>query len=200
MIPETPEQDIRLDDEKDCHRDLFRSHYCLSVGAWNVADHSGDKEGRYDLVLGSEGPFLLRAPSRDHACVGQMLSLLSLDAYHLCVFDQHKSLEVAYTVISLSYGPLDFLESRPEEADSDRNVPTSDLLAFSLIICLAKKSGAVSLNVRVILGTIVEDSVWYFLVIFTSQLVLVLTLEFARVSPHRFSLLVPVNDIHCPSL
>jgi len=88
----------------------------------------------------------------------QPLSSLPLDAYHLCTFYQHRSLDIAYTSISLLF----------------------DLLAFSLVVFLAKRSRAARVDIWTILDKIAEDSTWYFVVIFTSQLVLVLTLGFAR--------------------
>ena len=41
---------------------------------------------------------------RPHCDVGQPLPQIPLDAYHLCVFDRHRNIEVAYTSISLVYG------------------------------------------------------------------------------------------------
>ena len=75
-----------------------------------------------------------------------------------------------------------YLEPRPGGADLARDIRTSDLLAFSFFVLLAKWSRAAEINVRMISDTIAEDATWYFLVIFTSHVVLVLTLNFARVS------------------
>jgi len=83
---------------------------------------------------------------------------IPLDEYHLCVFRQPRSLEVAYTSISLFY----------------------DSFAFSLIIFSARKSKVPGLKIPTILDNIAEDATWYFLVIFTSHLVLVLTLNLGR--------------------
>jgi len=89
---------------------------------------------------------------------GVLLPPVPLDAYNSCVFSRHRPLEVAYTSISLLF----------------------DLLAFSLFILLAKRSKASGLKVRLVLDIIAEDATWYFLVIFSSHLVLVLTLNLAR--------------------
>jgi len=90
----------------------------------------------------------------------QPLPPIPFDAYRLCVFVRHRNLEVAYTSISLFY----------------------DFLAFSLIIFLAATSQPGVLKVPTIMGTIAEDATLYFLVIFTSHLVLEMTLNLGRES------------------
>ena len=62
------------------------------------------------------------------------------------------------------------------------NMYTLDFLAFSLIIFLAKKSKVPGLRVPTILDNIAQDATWYFLVIFTSHFVLVMTLNLGRVT------------------
>ena len=74
------------------------------------------------------------------------------------------------------------LKSRQECTDTADMMCASDLLAFSLFFFLARRSKATGLKVRLILDIIAEDAMWYFLVIFSSHFVLVLTLNFARVS------------------
>jgi len=59
---------------------------------------------------------------------------------------------------------------------------TPDFFAFSLIIFLAAKSRTADLRVPTVLGTIARDATWYFLVIFSSHLVLEMTLTLGRVS------------------
>ncbi|KAF9789637.1 hypothetical protein BJ322DRAFT_1178256 [Thelephora terrestris] len=88
---------------------------------------------------------------------GQPLPQIPLDAYHLCVFNRHRNIEVAYTSLSLVY----------------------DSLAFSLVMYLARKLRAPG-GAPMILDIIAKDATWYFLVVFSSHLVLVLTLNFAR--------------------
>ena len=47
-------------------------------------------------------------------CVAQQLPPIPLEAYRLCVFYRHRTLEVAYTSISLFYGNGNHLKSLPE--------------------------------------------------------------------------------------
>lgn len=62
----------------------------------------------------------------------------------------------------------------------DANTP--DTLAFLLIVLLARRTRAPGLKAPMILDVIAKDATWYFLVIFSSHLVLVLTINLARVS------------------
>ncbi|KAF9789643.1 hypothetical protein BJ322DRAFT_1178306 [Thelephora terrestris] len=90
----------------------------------------------------------------------QTLPPIPFDAYRLCVFIQHRTLEIVYTGISLFY----------------------DSLAFLLILFLARRSKMGGLEFTGILATIVEDATLYFLVIFTSHFVLEMTLALGRES------------------
>jgi len=83
---------------------------------------------------------------------------IPLDPFRGCIFSRHKSVEIAYTGISLAY----------------------EFLTFSLMIFLAKSSKARGLKVPRILGTIVQDATWYFLVMFTSHIALMVTLTLGR--------------------
>ena len=58
---------------------------------------------------------------------------------------------------------------------------TLDFLAFLFIILSAKRSRH-GLNIPTVLGTIAQDATRYFLVIFTSHFILVMTLNLGRVS------------------
>ena len=69
---------------------------------------------------------------------------------------------------------------KPDRTDS-ANVRTLDLLTFSLIMFLATKPKAAGRRIPIMLGTIAEDATRYFLVIFSSHLVLTLTLTLGRV-------------------
>ena len=69
-----------------------------------------------------------------------------------------------------------------DRADSSGGACKSEFLTFSLIIFLAKRSQKRGLEIPRILGTIMDDATWYFLVIFTSHFVLIITLLFGRVS------------------
>ena len=85
-------------------------------------------------------------------------------------------------------------------ADPSCDMQPPDFLAFSLIIFLAAKSGALKLKVPNILETIAEDAIRYFLVIFSSHFVLEMTLALGRVSAAADSLSTAVNDIQRVSL
>ncbi|KAF9789638.1 hypothetical protein BJ322DRAFT_1043321 [Thelephora terrestris] len=84
---------------------------------------------------------------------------IPLDAYHLCVFVLHRSVEVIYASLSLFF----------------------DCLAFLLTIRWARKSKALSGgNFTTVLDSIKEGATWYFLLIFSSHFALVMTLSFGR--------------------
>jgi hypothetical protein len=62
------------------------------------------------------------------------------------------------------------------------SVCKSDLLAFALILSSAARLKSTGIKVSILLATIVEDSTLYFLSIFISQFVFMMTLIFGRVS------------------
>ena len=64
--------------------------------------------------------------------------------------------------------------------DAHSDHPT-DLLTFSVIVYLVVRSNVSKIPIPRLLRTIVQDATYYFLVIFTSHLVLVLFLSLARV-------------------
>ena len=70
----------------------------------------------------------------------------------------------------------------PRDSGSLTDKITSDFLVFSLIILFARKSRVPGLRFSSLLDTIAEDATWYFLVIFTSHLVFMITLSLGRVS------------------
>ncbi|KAF9645533.1 hypothetical protein BDM02DRAFT_3262853 [Thelephora ganbajun] len=88
----------------------------------------------------------------------QQILPIPLDAYRICIFVRHRPPEFLFTAISLLY----------------------DLLAFSLTVYLAARSNIYKSPIPSLLRTIAQDATLYFLVIFTSHLVLELTLLFAR--------------------
>jgi len=90
----------------------------------------------------------------------QSLEPIPLDAYRVCVFAPHRTLEIAYNSISLLF----------------------DFLAFSLIMFLAIQSSrrTAGLKIQTLLVTIAEDAMLYFLVIFTSHFVLEMTIILGR--------------------
>jgi len=71
----------------------------------------------------------------------------------------------------------------PSCPSSDRHPPRSspDVLIFSTIVYTALQSNLYQLRIPSLLRTIVRDATHYFLVIFTSQLLLVFTLILGRV-------------------
>jgi len=88
--------------------------------------------------------------------------------------------------MSVTYGMEVFLPfiDHPGDTRSDR---PPDVLAFSVIIYLAVRSNVTKIPIPTIFKTIVQDTTYYFLVIFTSQLVLVMFLAFASVSALSYS-------------
>ena len=100
---------------------------------------------------------------------------LPFEAYNVCLFKQHLSLEVGFTTISLFYGTKHHF---PSSGKRDPRGYFADLLAFSLIVYLAARSNMFRSS---LLGIIAQDATVYFLIIFTSHLVLELTLILGRV-------------------
>jgi len=74
------------------------------------------------------------------------------------MFVQHRDLELGFTTVSLLF----------------------DFLAFSLIVYLVLRSNVQQFPIPNLLKIIAQDATYYFLIIFTSHLVLELTLLFAR--------------------
>ena len=92
-------------------------------------------------------------------------------------------MEIGYTSISLFFGEPTRAPSRYIHAPVVSCVP--DLAAFVVIICYGLKSGlhvsAVTMSKPNLIKTIVHDATIYFFIIFTSHLILVFSLVFARV-------------------
>lgn len=72
-----------------------------------------------------------------------------------------------------------------------------DSLAFALILLVASKSKAGKVKIPILLKTILGDAMVYYLFIFSSHLVLTLTLLFARVST---TAPLSVSQLMCMSL
>ena len=83
--------------------------------------------------------------------------------------------------------------------DPSDDMHEPDFLAFSIIVYLAIKSRQSSAKIPTILGAMAEDATWYFLVIFTSHLVLEITLVFGRVSTAAPLRLHPTTSNTCLS-
>lgn len=85
---------------------------------------------------------------------------IPLPAYHLCLFTRHQKEELAHTAFTLAY----------------------DFLAFLVIVVLGIKSSTRGYKMPYILRIIVQDATAYFLVIFTSHLILEITMLSVRPS------------------
>jgi len=95
-----------------------------------------------------------------------------------CVFVQHGSVEIGLTAFSVVYGTkliLSFILETPTPI-----IP--DILAFLVIVYLVVRSYTNGVPVPSLLRTIAQDTTYYFLVLFTSHVVLVLFLSLASVS------------------
>jgi len=107
-----------------------------------------------------------------------VMPAIPLDSFRLCVFSRHRPVEIGYTSISLFF----------------------DLAAFAVIIGYGFKSGlnvnAVTMSKPSLIKTIVQDATIYFVVIFTSHLILVFSLVFAR--PTLQLLPAVGNDVFLP--
>jgi len=88
----------------------------------------------------------------------QPLPPIPLDPYVLCAFVLRSDLLLAYTSISLFY----------------------DSLAFSLMVFLAKNSMPPGFKIPGLIRAIAEDTMRYFLVIFTAHFVFVMTLSLGQ--------------------
>ena len=132
--------------------------------------------------LGGATELLHQENSSHLDCVAQQLPPIPLEAFRLCVHVRHRTLEMAYTSISLFYGNRNHLRPNPHVTDSAHTTFASDFLAFSLIVLLAVRSKGGGLKIPTLLRSITKDATRYFLVIFTSHFVLVITLNLGRVS------------------
>jgi hypothetical protein len=124
----------------------------------------------------------------------QQVLPIPLRVYEICYSVRHRSLEIGFTALSLVYGK-EFPLSLHLEGDGDPD-HTTDLLAFALIVYLALRPNAYRLPMPSLLRTIAEDATCYFLIIFTSHLVLELTLLLGRVriTPQRSTFPLPLAE------
>ena len=122
---------------------------------------------------------------RNYACTAQKIPLPSVSAIRVCEFYPKRVLLITSPGVSL-------LTSH--RVDSMTCVCDLDTLAFALIILSATKLKATGIKVSAILATVVEDSTMYFLFIFASQFVFMMTLVLGRVSAAVPDSL-PVDDI-----
>ena len=142
--------------------------------------------GIYMIALarkeGGKGRLLHRESSSLRVPAAQPLPQIPLDAYHLCIFPRHRKLELAYTSISIFYGTQELSRHIWNADHSTNNTrPTLDSLAFLTITFLATRLKLRGFKIRTIMQTIATDAIRYFMVIFSVQLVLVLTLNLSSV-------------------
>jgi len=105
---------------------------------------------------------------------------IPLPGYIVCTFNAKVPLQIGFIAMSLAYG-TEFLLLLDHREDT-RSDHLPDLLAFSVIICIVVRSGMRGVPIPSIFKTITRDAVYYFLVIFTAHLLLVIFLALARVS------------------
>jgi len=107
---------------------------------------------------------------------------LPLDVFELCIFNRWRPGEITNTVLSLVYGVFCSLSLGIPIAATDHPF-VKDAVAFSIIVYSMKWRGVTRAHgVPSLLDKIVRDATVYFVVIFTSHLLLLLFEFFAPVS------------------
>ena len=105
-----------------------------------------------------------------------------LEEYRICMFQQWRPGEIAFTVVSLLYGV--FCPSIPPSCGINQPLSIEDCAAFLVIAFSARKWGrAHAAGVPSLLRNILEGATIYFLVVFAGQLLFIF-----------FQLLAPVSD------
>jgi len=104
----------------------------------------------------------------------------------MCTFVGQLSREIGFIAMTLAYG-AEILVSFIDHWGDARSDHLPDLLAFSVVVYLVVQSGVKKVPLPNILKTIARDATHYFLVIFTSHIVLVMFLAFASVSTSSYS-------------
>jgi len=102
-------------------------------------------------------------------------------SYIMCISVGQLSGEIGFIAMSLVYG-MEFLMSFISDLEDTRSDHPPDLLTFLVIIHLAVQSSVRSIPIPNILKTIMRDATYYFLVIFTSHIVIIMFLTLAKVS------------------
>ena len=121
---------------------------------------------------------------------------LPLDVFRLCVFNRWRPGEIINTALSLVYGVFcsSFLGIPIAATD---HIFVKDTVAFSIIVYSTKWRGLTrARGVPSLLDKIVRDATLYFVVIFTSHLLLVLFEFFAPVSDFPTWLFPPFLTSH----
>ena len=99
----------------------------------------------------------------------------------MCIFVGQLSGEIGFIAMSLVYG-TELLMSFIGDLEDARSDHSPDLLTFLVIIYFAVQSSVRNIPIPSILKTIMRDATYYFLVIFTSHIVVIMFLTFAEVS------------------
>lgn len=142
------------------------------------------------IIIGRQGGNVKLSPLRSttltsYTRVAQVLPPIPLDAFRLCIFTHHRTLEIVFTSLSLLFG-TQWIHQRLTSVVNflETSMHTPDFLAFSVIMFYATRSKrrSAGLKVQTLLGTVAEDATVYFLVIFTAHVVLQMTLIFGAVS------------------
>jgi len=147
----------------------------VAVHTWHIPDRFCSNERRWvcDLVR----PRVLTYFNTS----AQPIPWIPLPVYMLCIVSRHRTLEIGFTTMSLVYGAGSLLTLIWKEAPTLTTLTIPDLLAFSVIVYLVVQSNVRRVQVPRLLRTIAQGATHYFLIIFTSHLVLELTLLLARV-------------------
>ena len=104
-----------------------------------------------------------------------------LPIYMMCTFTGNLPVEIGFIAMTLVYGAEFLLSFIGHPGDIHSDYPP-DLLAFSVIVYLVVRSNVKKDPIPRLFKTIARDATYYFLVIFTSHLVVVMFLAFASVS------------------
>ena len=99
----------------------------------------------------------------------------------VCTYVGQSSFGIGFIAVSLGYSTERFSLFNDHLRDTHSDHPP-DLLAFSVIVYLMVQSKIIKVPTPGLFKTIAQDSMYYFLVVFTSHLVFVFFFSFANVS------------------
>ena len=99
----------------------------------------------------------------------------------MCTFKGKLPVQIGFIAVALAYG-TEFHLLLNDHLGLTRSNHLADLLAFSVIVSLVVRSSVRGDPIPSIFRIMTRDATYYFLVIFTSHLLLVIFLAFARVS------------------
>ena len=102
-----------------------------------------------------------------------------------------------YRHISRIRYEISFIPHLDLEGDTHPDYPT-DLLAFSVVVYLVVRSNVTKTPIPRLFRTVAQDATYYFLVIFTSHLVLMLFLSLANVRISCHHVLSPLYGLLRP--